>query len=300
MKFIKPSEISSKVMTLIEESDEFVVLVSPYVKISKWYKLVKKLETLKSRQIPLQFIIRDDRGNANSFSELKDLGINYKAIPDLHAKLYINEKYAIVSSMNLLLSYEINSLELAYKTETKEEYDELKEFCERHLNISFSPKEKKQAIFKTKKKEVTKLVSKIPNGVDWRQYVMETLRKGNSTYMEGCMEDGKFMIKYGSNKYEAFIANAKSNTLRMNAILTKSEYDELGSVGGLPFDNQSIIPEMYAGRNGNYNMLWASLDVSLLTNNFDYTYKKDQDAIADAIIEFVSTVAKFKYDFNNW
>lgn len=216
------------------------------------------------------------------------------------AKLYINEKYAIVSSMNFLLSSEINSLELAYKTETKEEYDELKEFCERHLNISFSPKEKKQAIFKTKKKEVTKLVSKIPNGVDWRQYVMETLRKGNSTHMEGYMDDTKFMIKCGINNYEAFIANAKSNTLRMNAILTKSEYDELASAGGLTFDNQSIIPEMYAGRNGNYNMLWASLDVSLLTKNIDYTYKKDQDAIADAIIEFVSTVAKFKYDFNNW
>lgn len=37
MKFIKPSEISSKVMTLFDESDEFVLVVSPYVKILRWY-----------------------------------------------------------------------------------------------------------------------------------------------------------------------------------------------------------------------------------------------------------------------
>ncbi len=44
MKFIKPPELSSKIMTLLDESDTFVILVSPYVKISRWYKLLKKLE----------------------------------------------------------------------------------------------------------------------------------------------------------------------------------------------------------------------------------------------------------------
>jgi len=44
-------------MTLIEESDEFVVIVSPYVKISKWYKLVKKFEKLNTKNIPVIFVI---------------------------------------------------------------------------------------------------------------------------------------------------------------------------------------------------------------------------------------------------
>lgn len=110
-------------MTLFDESDEFVLIVSSYVKILRWYKLLKKLENLKRRKIKHSFIIRDDfSGNSNSFKELDELGIGFTAIPDLHCKLYMNEKYVIVSSMNLLLSSEINSIELAYQTETKEEY----------------------------------------------------------------------------------------------------------------------------------------------------------------------------------
>ena len=124
MKFIKPSEISSKIMTLIEESDEFVIIVSPYVKISKWYKLLKKIENLKKRNIPMEFYVREDKNNYNSFNELNQFNLKFNAVSDLHAKLYINEKYAIVGSMNLLLSSEINSLEIAYQTESEKEYNE--------------------------------------------------------------------------------------------------------------------------------------------------------------------------------
>ena len=40
MKLIKPSEISAKILTLLDESNERVILVSPYMKIPKWDKLL--------------------------------------------------------------------------------------------------------------------------------------------------------------------------------------------------------------------------------------------------------------------
>lgn len=46
MKLIKPSEISARIFTLLDESDERVMIVSPYLKISKWYKFINKVNEL--------------------------------------------------------------------------------------------------------------------------------------------------------------------------------------------------------------------------------------------------------------
>lgn len=292
MKLIKPSEISSKVMTLIEESDKFVVLVSPYVKIQKWYKLVKKLDALQTRKIPFQFIIRDDRGNQNSFNELDALKYSYKAIPDLHTKLYINENYAIVSSMNLLLSSEINSLEIGYRTETQEEYKELIDYCERYLNVDFSPKKSKQAQLQD---------SKIPKGVDWRDYILNILSQMTNGYLNSSMEDKAFIINYKNNRYTCFVANVGGkNYLRINAILSGAEYEVLSQRNGFDFSNPKLRPEIYNKRPGEYDMLWATLDHPLMTSNLEYTYRNDYDTITEGILDFVSRVAEFKENYNNW
>jgi hypothetical protein len=63
------------------------------------------------------------------------LALEYKKIPHLHSKLYLNEKYGIVTSMNLLLSSEINSLEIGYATETWTEYNDLLGFYHRYIHI---------------------------------------------------------------------------------------------------------------------------------------------------------------------
>jgi hypothetical protein len=117
MKLIKPSEISARILTLLDESDERVIIVSPYMKISKWYKFVNKVNELKTRRILTEIYVRDDPDNTATYHDLDQLALQYKKIPHLHSKLYLNERYGIVTSMNLLLSSEINSLEIGYATE---------------------------------------------------------------------------------------------------------------------------------------------------------------------------------------
>jgi hypothetical protein len=133
MKLIKPSEISARILTLLDESDERVILVSPYMKIAKWYRLRNRFIGLKSRKIPLEIYIRDDPENTATYHDLDQLDLPYTRIPHLHSKLYMNEKYGIVSSMNLLLSSELNSLEIAYITESWEEYVELRDYYLRYI-----------------------------------------------------------------------------------------------------------------------------------------------------------------------
>ena len=134
MKLIKPSEISARILTLLDESDERVIIVSPYMKISKWHKFVNKVNKLKTRRIPTEIYIRDDPENAATYRDLDQLALKYKKIPHLHCKLYMNESYGIVTSMNLLLSSEINSLEIGYVTENRTEYDDLLRFYNRYIH----------------------------------------------------------------------------------------------------------------------------------------------------------------------
>lgn len=133
MKLIKPSEISGKILSLLDESEALVILVSPYMKISKWYKIINKIKRLKATEIHTEIYVRDDPENEATYRDLDLLGLQYNKIPHLHSKLYLNERYGIVTSMNLLLSSEINSLEIAYATETWEEYNDLLAYYYRHI-----------------------------------------------------------------------------------------------------------------------------------------------------------------------
>lgn len=126
MQLIKLSEISSKIMSLIDEAEQRFVAVSPYVKISKWDKMKKKLSSLAHRRIACYVYVRD--GEPLALDELKAIGIVPYTVRNLHCKLYFNEKEAIVTSMNLLYSSEVNSIEIAYATTTKDEYDEIIHF----------------------------------------------------------------------------------------------------------------------------------------------------------------------------
>ncbi|MFH0757126.1 MAG: hypothetical protein V2B15_07565 [Bacteroidota bacterium] len=135
MKLIKPSEISARILTLLDESDERVIIVSPYMKISKWYKLLNKVNGLKNRNIITEIYVRDDPDNTATYRDLDELALEYKKIPHLHCKLYMNERSGIVTSMNLLLSSEFYSLEVGYATETWTEYNELLGFYLRYIYI---------------------------------------------------------------------------------------------------------------------------------------------------------------------
>jgi hypothetical protein len=134
VKLINPSAISARILTLLDESDERVVIVSPYMKISKWYKFVNKINELKTRRILMEIYVRDDPDNTATYRDLDQLALQYKKIPQLHSKLYLNERYGIITSMNLLLSSEINSLEIGYATETWTEYNDLLGFYHRYIH----------------------------------------------------------------------------------------------------------------------------------------------------------------------
>jgi hypothetical protein len=99
MKLIKPAEISARILTLLDESDERVIIVSPYMKISKWYKFMNKVKGLKTRKILTEIYVREDPDNAATYRDLDQLAVQYKKIPHLQSKKSVKSIRSVVCNV---------------------------------------------------------------------------------------------------------------------------------------------------------------------------------------------------------
>lgn len=126
MKFIPPLEISSKIMTLIEDAREELILVSPYLQITNWTKMKNCLERAVKRNVSITLYVREDI--VQDYSFVKRIGIKLVLVKYLHAKLYLNEKRGIVTSQNMIYFSDVNSIDIGYETEKNSERKELVDF----------------------------------------------------------------------------------------------------------------------------------------------------------------------------
>ena len=285
MKLIKPSEISSKIMSLIEESDEFVLLVSPYVKISKWYKLLKKLDNLKARKVPFSFVVRDENSNSNSLYELDSLSYSYSAIPDLHAKLYLNEKYAIVTSLNLLLSSEINTIEIGYQTETPEEYAELIDFCKRHLLVNFES-------FIPASNDVTPVTSQ-DNEKHWIDNVLKFLEEKLKKEINATVYDTSITFDSGKYNYDCYIWNQKANVLRLSVSLPNKAYNTFKNNTEYLEKLVDSKIEHYPGSFNHSNKIYVNILEDIRSENMNHLVQHENPIVTNKLIEVIYNLDKF-------
>lgn len=272
MKLIKPSQISGEILTLFDEADEKVIIVSPYCKMSKWYKLSKKLKSLIERNIAIEFYVRE--GEYETIQEVEQLGIEPISIKNLHCKIYLNEKEGIVSSMNLLLSSEMNSLDIAYKTTTEEEYDELINFYHRYIK-------------QTHIEEIN-----FDNN-----YLFETISK-NFEQIRIYENENELALKTKRNNYSCFIWNVQKsqNKLRVSGILSQKEFENSKYLKSEIEDKINLeIEFIEGGRNGyGYNSVWATSKSLLKTESMNYIFEKEKKQITADIINFIKQIEQIK------
>lgn len=271
MEIIKPSQISGEIMTLIDEADERVILVSPYFRISKWFKFLNKLEAAKKRNIQIDIYVRE--GEIESINEVLAIGLQPITVPYLHTKLYLSEKDAIVSSMNLLLSSDTNSLDIALKTQNEEEYKELLEYFTRYIHRSVD----KQNL--------------CSSNTPWREHLQNELFivLGQKVYMK---EDEQKLQIYTSNKYEVFVSTGKTNDLRISGILSTKEF-EYNQGNKNIFRNVHMKVELIEGGKGHYNTIWGTLS-QIHSPSINELQKDEEIVIVDNIINFIFEIEKMK------
>ena len=98
------TDMRSQIQRIIREASECLYIISPYIKFDNEMKiLLKSMDD--SDDINICFVYRKDQKQAN-LAEIKASLDEMPHIPkrfvkDLHAKCYLNEKMALVTSLNL-------------------------------------------------------------------------------------------------------------------------------------------------------------------------------------------------------
>lgn len=97
-KFLTGRRIVGRIEEIIADADNELFLVSPYIKVDEG---IKNLLGSKQRSTDIHVIYGKKRLKPEVEELFERLGIRLWFLKNLHAKLYINEYVALVTSMNL-------------------------------------------------------------------------------------------------------------------------------------------------------------------------------------------------------
>jgi phosphatidylserine/phosphatidylglycerophosphate/cardiolipin synthase-like enzyme len=114
MKILNTTESSSAIESLLDQAMRFVVIVSPYLKIPN--RLQARILDAIDRCPTFLIYTRPETeasGSKNKIPALEPALIAaVRHVPNLHAKCYLNEHEALVSSLNLYEYSQVNNFEL--------------------------------------------------------------------------------------------------------------------------------------------------------------------------------------------
>lgn len=157
-KFLNTTGISYHLEVLIKGTKEKLFLVSPYLQFNE--RIKEHIENLNLLKRDIRIIYRDNKlqPDENNWLE-KQIGIRTSICKNLHAKCYINESEAIITSMNLYEFSQINNNEMGIlitKSEDTDLYNEAYGEVERLLRISEEIKVTVQKISPVSQEKVEK------------------------------------------------------------------------------------------------------------------------------------------------
>ncbi len=122
VEFLKTNDISGRIEDMIQDSYDKLVLMSPYLQITK--KIKNLLEVKNKRKQPVRIVYRKNKLQLEENNWLKNLEeISTSYLEDLHAKCYLSENEAIITSMNLYQHSQQENYEMGIYLEKSEDPD---------------------------------------------------------------------------------------------------------------------------------------------------------------------------------
>jgi hypothetical protein len=165
-KFLDTTGISYHLEQIIKRSDERLILISPFLKIND--RIKELLEDKDRLKIDMRVIYGKNELQPEENNWLISMGsIRSSFCKNLHAKCYMNEKEALITSMNLYDFSQANNNEMGIfvlKEEDPELFDDIYKEAQRLVRISdelqvsvqkikIDPKKSKGMSFKREKNE---------------------------------------------------------------------------------------------------------------------------------------------------
>jgi len=115
-EFLSTAGASNAIEQMIKSSKQRLYLISPYLQINPLLRsLLQQLDN-KISTIDIRFVSRTDKINAEDMNFLQNLkNVKVFALDNLHAKCYLNEEMAILTSLNLYQYSQHNNIEMGIK-----------------------------------------------------------------------------------------------------------------------------------------------------------------------------------------
>lgn len=138
-EFLDSTGISSALTDLIKSSEKSLYLISPYIQLTNINK--NYIQSSDKKNIEISIVYRSDaKINPDDLKFLKQLkALKLYSCENLHAKCYLNEKFGVISTMNLFEHSQANNWEMGVSF-TKENdvnlYSEALEEIQRILEAS--------------------------------------------------------------------------------------------------------------------------------------------------------------------
>ena len=137
-KFLDTTGVSNELAQIIKGAKEKLILISPYLQIGDRFK--EFLEEQDRQKIDIRIIYGKSELQPQENNWLKSLKFVRTSIcKNLHAKCYLNEKEALISSMNFYEFSQMNNNEMGIvvtKLEDPQLYNDINEEAKRLIRIS--------------------------------------------------------------------------------------------------------------------------------------------------------------------
>jgi len=137
-KFLDTTGVSYYLQQLINNAHERLVLISPYLKINE--RIKQSLEDKHRLKIDIRMIYGKNELQPEENNWLKSLNsVRTSFCKNLHAKCYLNEQEALITSMNLYEFSEVNNNEMGIyvtKQEDTQLYHDIYAEVQRLIRIS--------------------------------------------------------------------------------------------------------------------------------------------------------------------
>lgn len=137
-KFLNTTGISYHLEELIKGTKEKIILISPYLQFTD--RIKEHLENLNIQKLDIRIVYRENKLQLDENNWLESqIGIRTSLCKNLHAKCYINENAAIITSMNLYEFSQQNNNEMGIyftKVEDTDLYNDTFDEVQRLLTIS--------------------------------------------------------------------------------------------------------------------------------------------------------------------
>jgi phosphatidylserine/phosphatidylglycerophosphate/cardiolipin synthase-like enzyme len=137
-KFLNTTGVSYHLEELIKGTKDRLILISPYLQFTS--RIKEHIESLNIQKRDIRIVYRENKLQVDENNWLgKQIGVRTSICKNLHAKCYINENEAIITSMNLYEFSQQNNNEMGIyitKDQDPELYKATFDECQRLLTIS--------------------------------------------------------------------------------------------------------------------------------------------------------------------